>query len=100
MELITHLYACWGAALHQNCADADAEADADPDAVVGADAKAFPDWLSGFDGQRGRSPQELAPRAKQRHPSKVSAAAGSLGRFATTLLQQIPVEYDFRNTQR
>ena len=42
MELITHLYACWGAALHQNCADADAEADADPDAVVGADAKAFP----------------------------------------------------------
>ena len=40
MELITHLYACWGAALHQNCADAAADADADCDADAEAKAVA------------------------------------------------------------
>lgn len=42
-ELITHLYACWGAALHQNCADADADADADAVAVAVAVAEAVAD---------------------------------------------------------
>ena len=43
MELITHLYACWGAALHQNCADAAADADADADADAEAVAEAVAD---------------------------------------------------------
>ena len=56
-ELITHLYACWGAASHQYYADADADAgdEAVAEAVADADAVVVPnkpDWLSGSEGKK------------------------------------------------
>ncbi len=47
MELITHLYACWGAALHQDCADADADAVAEAVAEAVADAVVAPTKQAG-----------------------------------------------------